>query len=163
MPNEQSNVHVLKLHGSVDWLCRADQRPTPPLRALRITPGSMRGQGTIARAIGGAPLRPVIVPPLPNKDYEVMGLQQIWELADRALANANSLTVIGYSLPPTDDRPRELLIRAAGEVGHATEVTFVTRSDGAASARFKSIFPAARVVEGGFAGYVQELRRRKPQ
>ena len=156
-PDEQSNVHVLKLHGSVDWLCRADEQPTPPLRALRITSSSMRGQGMIARASDGVPLRPVIVPPLPNKSYEAMVLQEVWELADRALAKASSLTVIGYSLPPTDDRPRQLLARAAGRIGHEAKVTFVTRSDGEAAARFKCIFPAARVVDGGFAAYVLQL------
>lgn len=148
----QSNVLVLKLHGSVDWLYRTGEAPKPPFSALRAIPESFRGQGVIVHD----GMRPMIVPPLPIKNYEQMGVAQLWARAEEALNDASGVTLIGYSLPESDTAARELLVRTSK--GHSEkQATFVTRSDQSAFERFRSIYPDALLKTGGFRGFVDSV------
>lgn len=149
-----SNVQVLKLHGSIDWLHPVDQRPKPPFRPLREFGQTLRGQGHIVYRNGDQPLKPVIVPPLPEKDYEQLGLAEVWKLAEAALEAADSLTVVGYSFPETDSQSIALLERIATKRDGRLPATFVTLQEDAAFGRFRRIFPAAKLVEGGFSAFV---------
>ncbi|MCC6649756.1 MAG: SIR2 family protein [Candidatus Eisenbacteria bacterium] len=146
-----SNVRVLKLHGSIDWLHGVGQRPSPPFRPLRAFGRTIRGQGFRVYRHAGLPLRPVIVPPLPEKDYEQLGLADVWRLAEEALVAADSLTVVGYSFPSTDAQSIKLLERVAASHGGKLPATFVTLKADAAFERFRKVFPDARLVEGGFS------------
>jgi len=61
------------------------------------------------------PLMPLVVAPTLFKLYEEFAhvLEPLWQRAERAIASADRLVLIGYSLPPTDARAAALLRRAA--------------------------------------------------
>lgn len=91
----QKNFSLLKLHGSINWLYSADQ--------------SFSGQPIYwvfkAEEIKEHDdLNPVIIPPVMDKSkfYLHSGLKRQWRLAKEALANAQEIYFIGYSLPETD-------------------------------------------------------------
>jgi hypothetical protein len=153
-PPRPSNVELLKLHGSMNWLAPWGMPPRPPFHLLRITPDSFRGPGRIIhRDEGGAILRPVIVPPRPEKDYQAIGLTALWDRADEALATSSALTVVGYRIPPTDHAALALLTRAATKLLANTPVTYVTRHDEDAVRRFQALFPDAEIHRDGFGAY----------
>lgn len=102
-------------------------------------------------------MRPVIVPPHPEKDYEALGLTPLWARADEALSTASALTVVGYRLPETDLAALALLTRAASRLNPETPVVYVTRRDGNAVRRFQAVFPRAVVHLGGFRTYVNQF------
>ena len=155
-PAAESNVQVLKLHGSMNWLVPVASPANRPFRLLRIRPGSLRGQGRLVEREEGI-MRPVFVPPGPKKDYEAYGLEQVWARAHEALQGTTSLTVIGYRLPETDEAARHLLYTATAHLRASPDVTYVTRGDGDAVARFKELFPMASVHLNGFRDYARTL------
>lgn len=61
------------------------------------------------------PLMPLIVPPTKVKLYEEFGhiIDPLWEAASNACVRAERVVIIGYSLPQTDERARQLLRSAA--------------------------------------------------
>lgn len=99
-------------------------------------------------------MRPVIVPPHPDKDYDAVGLRPIWDAAERALTEATSLTVIGYRLPETDRGALDLMRRVAPSLKQHAEIRFVTQDDKDAVARFLVLFPRAEINQGGFRAFV---------
>ena len=54
---------------------------------------------------------PVFVEPTYDKRFESFRIEKQWEGAENVLTNANEVFIIGYSLPPSDVRSRELLRR----------------------------------------------------
>jgi len=159
-PDRPSNVELLKLHGSMNWLAPVNSPSRPPFRLLRVTPDSFfRGPGQLIHSDERGMLRPVIVPPRPAKDYEALGLTALWTRTEEALASASALTVVGYRLPPTDDAALGLLTRTAGRLAAGTPITYVTRGDEDAIRRFRDAFPTADVHRGGFRAYVDATAR----
>jgi hypothetical protein len=159
MPAEsESNVQLLKLHGSMNWLVLADEWPHPPRWLLWLTTHNFGGPGHVCmrEARTGAVLRPLFLPPKPAKDYEIVGLSNLWEKAGRALADASSLTVIGYRFPETDAAARDL-IRKAEHLRDSDRVTYVTLNDPEAEQTFRDHFPKVSVFTKGFAAYVKHL------
>lgn len=152
-----SNVELLKLHGSINWLVFADKWPNRPRFLLRLRKGSFHGPGALLQVekATGRVLRPLFVPPKPAKDYEVFGLTSLWEKAERALQGATSLTVIGYRFPKTDVGARDL-IRKAEHLAASDRVTYVTLDDMEGKATFREHFPKASVCPDGFAAYVKQ-------
>lgn len=154
-PDQPSNVELVKLHGSMNWLAPWGTPPRPPFHLLRVTLDSFRGPGRIIhRDDRGVMLRPVIVPPRPEKDYETLGLTALWNRAEEALATASALSVVGYRLPDTDVAARGLFTRTAGRLAPETPITYVTRGDEDAIRRFQGVFPTADIIRGGFRAFV---------
>lgn len=153
-----STAELLKLHGSMNWLAPIDAPPRVPFKLLRILPNSLRGAGFVVRRDDqGTAMRPVIVPPRPEKDYEALGLAPLWQRAGEALSAARTLTVIGYRMPATDMAALELLSQAAARMKPETTVAYVTRGDNAAIQRFQSVFPRSEVHVGGFRLFVDRV------
>jgi len=82
-------VRLLKLHGSINW------RETSKGISLKSRPYT-RQSGTLIHFS--------IVPPVMNKDGELLGghLEAVWENAFDRLCAAESVIIIGYSLPTAD-------------------------------------------------------------
>jgi hypothetical protein len=61
----------------------------------------------------GAPLMPIIIPPTEKKNFGEYGqvFRCVWKEAERCLAAASRLVIIGYSFPPTDAHAFSLLGR----------------------------------------------------
>ncbi|NYT42047.1 hypothetical protein HZY97_14855 [Sphingomonas sp. R-74633] len=63
---------------------------------------------------GGLPSMPLIIPPVRNKAYTFFGelFGTLWKQAEDALAEADKITIIGYSFPRTDVQSDQLFRRA---------------------------------------------------
>ena len=153
----ESNVQLFKLHGSMNWLVLADEWPHSPRWLLRLTPQNLGGPGHLCQreTRTGVVLRPLFVPPKAAKDYEIVGLTDLWEKAGRALEGATSLTVIGYRFPETDVAARDL-IRKADHLKESDRVTYITLDDIEGEATLREHFPNASVWPDGFAAYVKQ-------
>src|SRR4030095_12783889 len=103
----------LKLHGSLNWLyCpRCDELDVTLQKsgAMKILndPAAGRCRGAYCTSRYEA----VLVGPSLEQRYENRILSDSWTLAEQALAKADRLVVIGYSLPEADYLIRALLAR----------------------------------------------------
>lgn len=155
-------VPLLKLHGSLNWASREDGGTVYPL-PLEQYLGVYRANGFGERGTCKVPIgsqlveyfhrhtdvrvepEPVIVPPTWNKADHHQSLAQIWSTAARHLGEADSIFILGYSLPDTDAFFR--LLYALGTVGAAplSRIAVYNPDDsGSVKARFRGMLgPAA--------------------
>jgi hypothetical protein len=124
-PHDPPPFKLLKLHGSMNWFLRSTTRnPTIgtlfprertqrgvyvgdhkdilifPVESKRARPGGRRWY-----------LWPLIVPPIYDKQ-RITGmtlLQEVWDQATAAIARADRLVMLGYSLPDADVLARQTL------------------------------------------------------
>lgn len=107
----ESNVTILKLHGSSNWgSCRAcaayDGETVVTVLDDAYVPAPRRRR---CPACENVMLEPGIVPPITAKSSETRAYADIWREAREAIAKTKDLTVIGYSMPSGDAGARELL------------------------------------------------------
>lgn len=159
-------VDLLKLHGSLNW---ATERGSRKLRALHpheyFQKYSVRGfeeRSTTALPLGthlseyfsqhATPTvevdrEPVIVPPTWNKADYHSALSDVWCRAAKHLSEADSIFILGYSLPETDSFFRQLY--ALGSVGTGTLrriVVFNPDTTGGTDARFRNMLGPASLA-----------------
>jgi len=110
------SLRLLKLHGSLSWYWSPDDETGVTLQRWR-TPGtfcrpSPDDEGARLRALPGRV--PFIVPPTATKSRYLTNLvvREVWGRARKALAEAERLIVIGYSVPPEDQVASGLLADA---------------------------------------------------
>jgi NAD-dependent SIR2 family protein deacetylase len=131
-------TRVLKLHGSSNWgICdNCDQltafgKPYVPSSRRRACEECADGL-----------LDSAIVPPINSKAGELRAFRGAWRLAEEELRQADSLMVIGYSLPAADPEVHSLLSSAAlGPASRNTEI--VAGSNRETRSRFAQLFPRA--------------------
>ncbi len=108
---KQQTVRLLKLHGSLHfWVERPDRGDYEV--TLKQRPYTYQGRG----------MRFTIIPPEYVKRFEVGVFRDLWNEAFRALARADKIVFIGYSLPPTDADATALFRTAVREKGLKTLV-----------------------------------------
>ena len=132
-PTRNDAIPLLKLHGSLNWAkcCKCGAVVPWPLGdyfrqhnwpfLLEETTSAILGIATHLQEHEhcGEPVhpQPVIVPPTWNKSDHHLSLSQVWARAAKEMGEAESIFVIGYSLPPSDAFFRYLY--ALGTVGRA--------------------------------------------
>jgi hypothetical protein len=141
--NDSPLVHLLKLHGSLNWakwhsnaenkdytICRTFGRRVGDgwARAagdkVTMNLGSTMSQFNPQPSIPGKtePL-PFIVPPTWSKREHHEQIAKVWQVAAKDLGQADKIFVLGYSLPPTDHFFRYLF--ALGATGETRIKRFV--------------------------------------
>lgn len=110
------SLRLLKLHGSLSWYWSPDDETGVTLQRWR-PPGtfgdpSPEDEEARLRALPGRV--PFIVPPTATKSSYLTNLvvREIWGRARTALAEAERLIVIGYSVPPEDQVASGMLAEA---------------------------------------------------
>jgi len=110
------SLRLLKLHGSLSWYWSPDDETGVTLQRWR-TPGTFGDPSpdddeARLRALPGRV--PFIVPPTATKSSYLTNLvvREIWGRARTALAEAERLIVIGYSVPPEDQVASGMLAEA---------------------------------------------------
>ncbi|GAA1382289.1 SIR2 family protein [Catellatospora chokoriensis] len=101
---------LMKLHGSLNWRYSGINAPITDELYLADSQASWQlpGETAVATSLRDEMLFshkvPLIVPPTGSKSswYANQALRTQWIMAAKAIWNAESLTVIGYSFPPTD-------------------------------------------------------------
>lgn len=81
-------------------------------------------------SVNGIPSSPVLITPVRQKKYDIYQapLESIWDQAHAAMKDAEKIVIIGYSFPPTDVRPLELLKDALNSRGNEITVEIVSPS-----------------------------------
>jgi hypothetical protein len=105
-----SDITMLKLHGSLNWLHCSFCGSNFLNRSEKISPEYATlpnncpncGESNVC-------FQRVIVPPLLTKDYSLQPLKYLWSRANRYVARAREIVIIGYSFPPTDFATEALL------------------------------------------------------
>jgi NAD-dependent SIR2 family protein deacetylase len=105
-------ITVLKMHGSLSWVDIPEQfRLKHPESVIELSERIYRTKDHTYYDIWDAlDLPPLIIPPGLSKRVIVNTFfNNIWSEAYQAIATADSLTVIGYSIPKDDVQARSLL------------------------------------------------------
>jgi hypothetical protein len=158
-PQKTEAVDLLKLHGSLNWATEKESRRIRPLHLhhyfQKYNARSFEEHGEIRLPIGSHLVEyfsryatptvevdpeSVIVPPSWNKADYHQALSNIWASAASHLAEAESIFIIGYSLPETDSFFRHLY--ALGSVGKSALrriVVFNPDSSGEIDKRFRAL------------------------
>lgn len=114
----EDDVHLLKLHGSLNW---AQCPHCPPRKQLHLA--HFQEYREIFKqscpSCGHGQLLPVLVPPtflkrmyMPLEQSQTHALVHVWNRAEHFLQKADTLTIIGYSFPDADIEAKWLFKRA---------------------------------------------------
>jgi hypothetical protein len=154
-------IPLLKLHGSINWAqrggvvqhwplgeyIRGHRYPFPDGSVVTdMIPIADRMEEKFGKAndTTGSPALPVIVPPSWNKAESHRVISAVWSRAAQELATAQSIFVVGYSLPPTDTFFRQLYALGTAAAAPLKRV-WVINPDPECEARFRSMLgPGAK-------------------
>lgn len=149
-------IEILKLHGSLNWQVQTrshepahrdlfpDPTSSPQIdcvidRVVSLTLRRRRGNRTWR-------LWPQIVPPIYGKQSIITArFEELWRHAGEQMSQADSITVAGYSLPPTDSHAANLIKRGIRRNRNIDQVT-VVNPDPAIAARIAEIADLDSVV-----------------
>ncbi len=140
-----ASVPLLKLHGSISWLY-CDRCGT-----YMLDPVWNRALDAVARPGAYSPCpvckrqgtrRPVLVPPVRQKELTDCAIKEIWQAAGQALCEAEEIVFAGFSLNKNDAAARELL-RMAFQVGRTRRVTVVDRNWKPLEENYRAIYGGA--------------------
>jgi hypothetical protein len=157
-------IPVLKLHGSINWTSELDSKSIvawdiqrylsnvathllPEVSVVIPIASQLKGlnlnvgRGESSSKVDGIP---VIVPPSWNKSDSHRAVASVWRRAAAELSEAESIYILGYSLPVTDSFFRQLY--ALGTVGDSLLKRFwVFNPDETRDEAFRSMLgPGAR-------------------
>ena len=146
--NQTSDIAVLKLHGSMNWL-KCDRCGALLFYEGRKAVAELSYQIMGLKALTNdfncpicqaRELRTLLIPPLLEKEMYEEEFRYIWHLAERDIISADRIITIGYSLPPTDFYSEFLLRKAVSRRFRAKPQLFVVdKNIEVVSERFKSI------------------------
>ena len=158
------SVPLLKLNGSLNWLyCpRCDELDITLMDkgAVHVLDSPEMGRCGNGGCTGR--YEPLLVGPSLEQRYENRILRDTWTRAEKALAAADNLVMIGYSLPEADYLLRAMLARHFGTRSQGVSVVSTPRSaadDAALIVRFRRLFPKSAFRWDGFSGFVDSLVR----
>lgn len=136
---ETSEVTLLKLHGSLNWvrcsLCGA-------LSLYRYRKQAMYGSWPFQCprcSSDEAYAERMMIPPIQSKDYRDRDIAFLWVQADRLLVDFSKIICIGYSFSPTDYDMISLIRKLRARQRSLPEIDFVSR-DRKAEERCKILF-----------------------
>jgi hypothetical protein len=153
-------VCLLKVHGSLNWLycARCDELDITPSYggAAIVMSAEMVGRCAAEHCTGR--YEEVLVGPSVEQRYEHRVLRETWILAEAYLRHAESLVIIGYSLPEADYFVRAMLIRAfAQRSDRVTVVDLASKNGGgrkALESRYRRLLPHCSFTWDGLEGYL---------
>lgn len=146
----QSNIKLLKLHGSLNWLfCpQCGQLYTYEHSDARGNSVIINGMANMIKCATDHcchRLSRVIIPPTLMKNYQsIPFIPTLWHQAREVLKQASEIIVIGYSFPATDFRSNWMFRKAMVDNNNLKKVIIIDSADGYQKetllAKHKSIF-----------------------
>ena len=109
-------VSVLKPHGSINWYENKIAAKSPKSLIWHNIGDNVAVCTNLVSTKWCARHPAIIIPPTPNKKYEIHEIKKTWTSFSSAVTNCPRLTVIGYSMPGID-RFARFVLRKAGP-GH---------------------------------------------
>ncbi len=164
---EESDILLLKPHGSLSWRYEKNL-------------GFDSGKTYLTVDNSGAPSQDkyypdktnqkwkdyhvLVVPPVPSKSYSHLVLYETRKLVKESLRNADTITIIGWSLPETDVDMKNMIQRIFDDVDNRHKQLQLLRIVDIVKAksyylRLQSLFMAKRnpICDTGFKDYVANL------
>ena len=160
-------VPIYKLHGSFNWLyCRQCKQ----IDVTLINPKNQRllPYDASSGSLGTCPdcksaFEPVIITPSLIKEYKNPYLKRIWAKAKRALARADEIIFVGYSMPDADMILRTMFIesivtnRSKRAVVPTISVVDYSQSDnGKVKRQYERWFGDINYHKDGFSEYIKQ-------
>jgi hypothetical protein len=134
-------VAVLKLHGSMNWVSKhTSYSPNPsalfkPNRELHIAYNTNIQSGITLKKKRVSYLKPIIVPPVSGKRNMMhKEILPLWNIASKALKEADRVIIVGYSCPPLDIEARILISESLQE--NKNKKIYVIDPNTAAASKF---------------------------
>jgi hypothetical protein len=138
---EPSQVTLLKLHGSLNWI-RCDLCGSLLLYRRRKQTLISGERFQCPRCLSGDTYAErVMIPPVQAKDYRDRDLAFLWVQADRAMKEFSKVICIGYSFSPLDFDMNTLMRRLRAKQNRTPEICFVS-PDKTAQNRLRHLFGA---------------------
>lgn len=146
---DRDSLEILKLHGSLNWWKCSGECKRPHVVVAPIEWLEIEDEGGRRPALGRLRAQPrscphcepglLVVPPTWQKDTSsTEALLALWRRAQAVLAMAESLVVIGYSLPQIDVQLQRLLhISLSPDL---SELLLMTGADAGAQERWRLLF-----------------------
>jgi len=152
---------LLKLHGSLNWLyCpRCDELDITPREKGALFPVDRPEYGRCCREDCTSRYESVLIGPSLEQRYEHRVLRETWVRAERELRVAESLVIIGYSLPEADYLIRAMLARTFSKRSRGVTVVTTRNEDrphenNVFETRYRRLFPRCTIRWEGFEGYL---------
>lgn len=145
-PEEKmSDVVLLKLHGSMNWLHCTNCNSYLLMRHEKIGPWYTSLPKYCPNCRAPNSYERVIVPPLLSKNYSVQPIDYLWRKAGEYVSRAREIVILGYSFPHTDFAT-ETLLRSALLYSLQKEVRFtLVNPDKKVFERFAEAFSSSRI------------------
>jgi hypothetical protein len=120
----KDTIYMAKPHGSLNLAELTEQKYEESKHAINVAPHDMKVERrdeqtkTLVLRIQNPAnnpkgvvytFGPIVIPPTARKTYQSPWINYQWHFALDMVRNADEIVIIGYSLPPTDIRPRLLL------------------------------------------------------
>ena len=159
-PPGKIKVHLLKLHGSLNWLY------CPTCNSIKITPKKKGVMKIFTEFLlcesDSSEQRPLIVPPAFIKAYDNPYLVSIWLQAERILQKASRVYFIGYSMPEADIQIQYLLKKSLfRENSSSPKIIVVDRENNSENndvhKRYKRLFGDIEYLPIGFENLSSHL------
>ena len=104
-----SDVVLLKLHGSMNWLHCLNCNSYLLMRSAKISSWDASLPKKCPNCEEFNCFERVIVPPLLTKNYSAQPIEYLWRQANKYVSRTREIVIIGYSFPPTDFAAEALL------------------------------------------------------
>ncbi len=155
---------LLKLHGSFNWLycTRCDELDVTPAQKGALQHGTRCFNHMTCTAL----YQPLIVPPTFFKSYQNRIIREVWLLAEQAVAQAEEIIFIGYSMPVDDYEIKSMLLRGIARNKKRPAITVVDKCPKDEGERqeniqykinYEKVFGSVDYRKCGFAQYVKDL------
>lgn len=157
---DQEALLLLKLHGSVNWYSDESQQQIEvdgrlvPLASEQSTaiiretqePAYWRLKEPRADDVFSSQ-RPVILPPTVLKPHSSPAVNQQWNLAVNAIAEADHIWFIGYSFPPTDSYMKYVLAAGLAQNARVRQIAIIDPSREVCFGRATRVFADPRFAD----------------
>lgn len=140
-----SDVVLLKLHGSMNWLHCINCNSYLLMRSEKIGPWDVSLPKYCPNCEEPNCYERVIVPPLLTKNYSAQPIDYLWRQANKYVSRVREIVILGYSFPPTDFAA-ETLLRSSLLYNLQNETHFtVVNPDPVVFERFAKTFNSSKV------------------
>jgi hypothetical protein len=140
-----SDVTLLKLHGSMNWLHCINCNSYLLMRSEKVGSWDASHPKFCPNCQEPASLNRVIVPPMLTKDYSSQPIDYLWRQAGKCVSRVRDIVILGYSLPPTDFAA-EALLRIALLYSLQKEIHFtIVNPDETVFERFSKTFNSSKI------------------
>lgn len=162
-------ITILKLHGAINWAVCSNCKTiiytgldslSKVLNTLQRVPLNLKHKYLCCPDFN---FEPIIVPPTWMKDYNNRYLEDIWYVATRRLAEANTIIFLGYSFSESDYQIRYLFNRALHLHGSVpwNKIVIVNKNIDKVISSYERFFGKVEFFEEKTSEYLYRLLKTK--